>query len=150
MELTLKRIARKANYTIGRLCIDDVYFCDTLEPTDRGLRQDLPVEVNRARKRKGNTAIPAGRYRLTLEVVSPRFSVKAVYKPIRGLLPRLINVPAFDGVLIHIGNTERDTQGCILGGRNKQVGMVTESKVTFFSLYDRLKEAKDSIYITIK
>ena len=50
MELTLKRIARKANYTIGRLCIDDVYFCDTLEPTDRGLRQDLPVEVNRARK----------------------------------------------------------------------------------------------------
>ena len=150
MELTLKRIARKANYTIGRLCIDDVYFCDTLEPTDRGLRQDLPVEVNRARKRKGNTAIPTGRYRLTLEVVSPRFSVKAVYKPIRGLLPRLINVPAFDGVLIHIGNTERDTQGCILVGRNKQVGMVTESKVTFFSLYDRLKEAKDSIYITIK
>lgn len=150
MELLLKRIARKANYTIGRLYIDDILFCDTLEPTDRGLRQDLPAEVNRAKKRKGSTAIPTGRYRLTLDVVSQRFSVKAVYKPIKGLLPRLINVPAFDGVLIHIGNTEKDTQGCILVGRNKQVGMVTESKVTFFSLYERLKEAKEPIYITIK
>lgn len=150
MELTLRRIARKADYTIGRLSVDGKYFCDTIEDCDRGLRQELPESVNRAKKRKGITAIPTGRYRVTLGVRSPRFSTKKQYAFCDGYLPRLLNVPAFDGVLIHIGNTAKDSEGCILVGRNTKVGMVTESTVTFRALYDVLKGAKGEIYITIK
>ncbi len=148
MELRLHRIARKDTYTIGRLYIDGQLFCDTLEPKDRGLRQDLPFEVNRARKRKGSTAIPTGRYRLTLDVVSNRFKSKSMYKFCDGKLPRLINVPVFDGVLIHVGNTARDTEGCILVGRNTKVGMVLDSRVTFLALYDKLMTASEW-YITV-
>lgn len=149
MELELDRIAWRDSYTIGKLFIDGKYFCDTLEDTDRGLRQDLPPEVNRAKKRKGKTAIPTGRYRVTLDVVSPRFKSKKMYEFCDGRLPRLINVPAFDGILIHVGNTAVDTDGCILVGENKKVGMVLNSRITFLRLYEQLQTAKE-IYITIK
>lgn len=149
MELTLKRIARRDTYTIGRLSIDGKYFCDTVEDRDRGLDQRQPLQVNIARKKKGVTAIPVGRYRVTLAVRSPRFSAKKQYAFCNGFLPRLINVPAFDGVLIHIGNTAQDSEGCILVGENKEVGKVLNSTATFQRLYARLKEAKDQIYITI-
>lgn len=150
MELLLHRIAKKEKYSIGRLYIDGAYFCDTLEDTDRGLSQDLPVSVNASKKKHGATAIPTGHYRITLDVFSPRFGKKKQYAFCGGLLPRLINVPAFDGVLIHIGNTEKDTEGCILVGKNREVGKVLDSRVTFEALYARLKAAKDSIYITIR
>ena len=150
MELTLKRIARREKYTIGRLYIDGKYFCDTIEDKDRGLSQELPVPVNKNLKRRGVTAIPVGRYRVTLDVVSPKFSKKTAYQFCDGKLPRLINVPAFDGVLIHIGNTANDTEGCILVGKNTEVGKVLQSTVTFKALYEVLKQAKDTIYITIQ
>lgn len=150
MELNIKRIARRETYTIGRLYIDGKYFCDTLEDKDRGLRQDMPVAVIRATKRKGITAIPTGRYRMTLAVQSPKFSKRAIYQFCNGYLPRLINVPGYDGVLIHIGNTARDTEGCLLVGRNTQVGKVLDSRKTFIELYDRLLGAKDDIYIKIE
>ena len=150
MELLLKRIARRDTYTIGHLYIDGHYFCDTCEDTDRGLRQDLPLSVNQAKKRRGVTAIPVGRYRVTLSVLSQRFSKKKQYDFTRGYLPRLLNVPAFDGILIHIGNTAADSEGCILVGRNTKVGMVLESTKTFKDLYARLKSATGEIYITVK
>ena len=150
MELELRRIARRDTYTIGRLYIDGEYFCDTCEDRDRGLRQDLPVSVNQARKVRGQTAIPTGRYRVALGVKSQKYSKKKQYAACNGYVPRLINVPAFDGILIHIGNTAADSEGCILVGRNKKVGMVLESTNTFWQLYSRLQEAKDAIYITIK
>ena len=150
MELEIKRIARRETYTVGRLYIDGKYFCDTLEDKDRGLRQDMPTAVIRATKRKGITAIPTGRYRVTLAVQSPKFSKRATYQFCNGYLPRLINVPGYDGVLIHIGNTARDTDGCLLVGRNTQVGKVLDSRKTFIELYDRLLGAKDDIYIKIE
>lgn len=150
MELRLKRIARRENYTIGRLYVDGERFCDTIEDKDRGLSQKLPISVNKAKKKQGITAIPVGRYRVTLDIVSPRFSKKTAYQFCGGRLPRLINVPAFDGVLIHIGNTARDTEGCILVGENKAVGKVLNSTKTFRALYDVLSKAKDEIYITIE
>lgn len=150
MELLLKRIARRDTYTIGKLYIDGEYFCDTCEDTDRGLKQDMPLPVLRVMKRKGITAIPAGKYRVTLGVQSPRFSKKKQYAACNGYLPRLINVPAFDGVLIHIGNSSGDTEGCILVGRNKVKGKVIESTKTFWQLYERLQAAGDDIYITIE
>ena len=151
MELELKRIARRDTYTIGRLYIDGAYFCDTIEDKDRGLRQDLPLSVNKARKRAGETAIPTGRYQLTLGVKSPKFGSRKEYAFCNGYLPRLLNVPAFDGILIHIGNTARDSAGCILVGRNTVVGKVTHSAVTFWGLYDKLQEGakKGRIFITI-
>lgn len=150
MELRLKRIARRDTYTIGHLYVDGKYFCDTIEDADRGLRQDLPVSVNIAKKKAGVTAIPVGRYQVTLGVKSPRFSKKSQYDFCRGYLPRLINVPAFEGVLIHIGNTANDTEGCILVGRNTKVGMVLDSGVTFRKLYEGLKKAGGNIFIKIE
>lgn len=150
MELLLRRIARRDTYTIGKLYIDGVYFCDTCEDKDRGLKQSLPASVNKAMKKKGATAIPTGRYQVTLKVKSPRFSQKKQYDFCNGYLPRLINVPGFEGVLIHIGNTSNDTEGCILVGRNTKVGKVLESGVTFRALYAKLKEAEGYIYITIE
>ena len=153
MELNLKRIARRETYTIGHLYIDGLYFCDTIEDKDRGLRQTMTEAVIRAAKRKGVTAIPAGRYRVTLDVKSPKFSMKKyekLYGFCDGYLPRLINVKGFDGVLIHVGNTAKDTEGCLLVGRNTKVGKVLESRVTFVKLYERLKRAGGSIYITIE
>lgn len=150
MDLLLKRIARRDTYTIGKLYIDGVYFCDTIEDCDRGLDQSLPVCVNKKKKVYGKTAIPTGRYQVTLSMQSPRFSKKKQYDFCKGYLPRLINVPAFEGVLIHIGNTAADSEGCILVGKNKVVGKVLESTATFHALYEKLKEAKGYIFIKIE
>lgn len=150
MELLLRRIAKREAYTIGRLYADGQYVCDTIEDRDRGLSQSLPVSVNAAKKRKGMTAIPTGRYRVTLGVQSPKFSKYKAYDWCRGYLPRLINVPAFEGVLIHAGNSANDTDGCLLVGENKVVGKVLNSMVTLKKLYAILKTAKDNIYITIE
>ena len=150
MELLLKRIARRDSYTIGKLYVDGSYFCDTIEDKDRGLQQQLPLSVNVAKKKKGLTAIPVGRYRVTLAVKSQRFGQKKQYAACNGYLPRLINVPAFDGVLIHIGNTASDTEGCILVGKNTQVGKVLESTQTFWKLYSILQDSKAEIYIKVE
>ena len=153
MEIELRRIARRDTYTIGRLSIDGERFCDTIEDKDRGLRQDLPLSVNKARKVKGETAIPTGRYQVTLGVKSQKYSAKKQYAFCNGYVPRLLNVPAFDGILIHIGNTAADSEGCILVGKNTKVGMVTHSTVTFWELYSRLQDAAkqgEKIFITIK
>jgi hypothetical protein len=150
MELKLRRIARRDTYTIGHLYIDGAYFCDTVEDKDRGLRQDLPLEVNKAKKVYSETAIPVGRYQVTLGVKSPKFALKKAYSFCNGYLPRLLNVPAYDGVLIHIGNTAKDSAGCILVGQNKVVGQVINSTDTFKKLYERLKKANGRIWITIE
>lgn len=150
MELKLRRIARRDTYTIGKLYIDGVYFCDTIEDKDRGLSQDRPLATNIALKKSGVTAIPVGRYQVTLSVKSPRFSSKKQYAFCGGYLPRLLKVPAFEGVLIHIGNTAKDSEGCILVGENKVVGQVINSTETFKKLYERLKKANGQIWITIQ
>ena len=150
MELELKRIAKRDTYTIGHLYVDGVRFCDTLEDTDRGLDQKMSLAVLKARKRKGITAIPTGRYRVTLGVKSPKYSKRPQYDFCEGYVPRLINVPAYDGILIHIGNYPQDTEGCILVGRNTKVGAVLQSTETFKKLYAVLKKSTENIYITIK
>lgn len=142
MKLELKRIARREGYTIGRLYIDGVYFCDTLEDRVRDLTKEAKVY--------GKTAIPEGTYEVTLRVKSPRFSQKRQYDFCGGYLPRLLNVPQFEGVLIHIGNTAADTDGCILVGKNTVKGMITESTDTFRKLYNRLSLCSGKITIEVK
>lgn len=150
MELRLKRIAKRPTYTIGRLYIDGVRFCDTIEDRDRNLAQGTSLAYIKRIKVPGETAIPTGRYRVTLGVRSPKFAQRKAYSFCQGYLPRLINVPGFEGILIHIGNTARDSEGCILVGENREVGKVLNSTATFRRLYDTLKSAKGNIYITIE
>ena len=152
MMITLRRIARKDTYTIGKLYIDGVYICDTLEDTDRGLSSYMAVDDILKRKVKGSTCIPTGLYIITLDVESGRFKGDQFYaKLCNGKLPRLLNVKGFEGVLIHSGNTSKDTEGCILVGENKEVGKVVNSRVTFKRLYKILVEHKSQeIYIRIE
>ena len=152
MKLRLKRSHKLNNYTIGDLYIDNVFYCNTLEDTDRGLNSSMNEQEIDTIKIKGKTAIPTGKYKITLDIISPRFSNSSLYKSINGKLPRLLNVPGFDGILIHIGNTPKDTDGCILVGYNKIKGQVLNSKDTFNDLYIKLLEAKSKgelISITI-
>lgn len=147
MELLLKRIARKKDYTIGRLYVDGVYVCDTLEDYDRLYFGGI--------KESGKTAIPVGRYRVLLNSYSPRFGQKEPYKSLqKGCVPLISGVPGFSGVRIHIGNTASDTDGCPLVGRNKVVGQVTESRVTYINLVNKyLNPAKtrgEAVWITVQ
>lgn len=153
MQLRLKRIACKPLYSIGRLYVDGSYFCDTIEDKDRGLDDSMTEEQIRAIKVPKETAIPTGTYRVTLNVQSPKFKSKAQYAFWKGYLPRLLNVKGYDGILIHIGNTQRSSAGCILVGQNKVVGQVINSTETFKKLYavlDAANKKGDKIYITIE
>lgn len=144
MKLTLKRSYKGNGYTIGHLSINGKYFCDTLEDADRGLSQHLPLAENQRLKLKSVTAIPTGTYQVSLSVYSPKFGSRKFYREVcDGRLPRLQNVPAFDGILIHCGNTAKDTDGCILVGENKVKGQVINSQATFRKLYPILKSAAD-------
>lgn len=152
MKLTLYRTYKKKDYTIGNLYVDGTWFCNTLEDTDRTLYCGMSDEWLEREKVYGKTAIPYGTYKITLDIVSPKYSKKAQYKQIQGKLPRLLDVPAFEGILIHIGNFPEDTAGCILVGENRVKGGVLNSAKTFWKLYELLKDAanrKEEIYISI-
>lgn len=150
LKLKVKRIARQKDYTIGRLFINGVYFCDTLEDVDRLLTADMPTSEIKRIKVNGKTAIPTGIYQVTLGIKSPKFSTYKQYAFCDGYLPRLLNVPCYEGVLIHIGNTHTDTDGCILVGQNKQKGKVINSTATFKKLYEILASANETITIEIE
>ena len=151
MKLTLKRIARKEGYTIGRLYIDDAYFCDTLEDRERGLEQAMPLDMIKRIKVKGETAIPTGTYELSMRHISPKYSRKKAFAFTGGVMPRLLNVPGYEGVLIHSGNTAADSEGCILVGENKAVGKVLNSMATFKALWSVLNHRKsEPITITVQ
>lgn len=123
MKLQLKRRYKGPDYTIGSLYVNGAYFCDTLEDKVR----DIPREG----KIPGKTAIPAGEYKVILSY-SPRFKRE---------LPRLLNVPYFEGILIHRGNTPNHTEGCILVGENKIKGQVVNSTQYELRLIELMREA---------
>lgn len=150
MEIVLNRKWKKSNYTIGMLSIDGKFFCNTLEDTDRGLKDTMDVSKIKAIKKSHITAIPTGTYQVTLNVVSPKFGSRKFYKEVcNGKVPRLLNVKGFEGILIHSGNKAEDTDGCILVGQNKVVGQVINSQATFRELYKLLSGSKDNITIKI-
>lgn len=150
MQLVLERKWKKPNYTIGILYIDGKRFCEVIEDTDRNLDNSMTIEQIKAIKKPGVTAIPRGTYDITLNIVSPKFGNKPYFKKVcNGKLPRLLNVKGFDGVLIHTGNTQLDSYGCLICGENKVKGKVINSKITFEKLYSILKNSKDKITIKI-
>ncbi|WP_239060755.1 DUF5675 family protein [Bacteroides sp. 519] len=131
MEIMLKRTAKKREYTIGKLYLNDKYFCDTLEDTVRDLSKEEKVP--------GKTAIPAGIYKVIVNK-SPRFGRQ---------LPKLLDVPHFTGILIHKGNTSNNTSGCILVGESIKNGMAFNSAYYEQELVELLCKETD-ITIEIK
>lgn len=173
MELKLVRFAKKKGYTIGRLyCLGErdeegtcdgiagngsqtgdleadgglkgdgglKPFCDTLEPPRRNLLNG--GKWDKRLKVKGMTAIPEGRYLMRF-TYSPKFGKR---------LFQLMDVPLFDGIRIHSGNSVKDTQGCILVGNNTKVGRLENSRAVLFKLEMMLKGFQgpyDLVFITI-
>ncbi len=143
MKITVNRIFKGSTYTIGKLYIDGVYTCDTIEDVVRDLPAtcpNTPRGIACACKEKvyAETAIPAGTYKVTMEY-SPRFKRK---------LPYLHDVPHFLGILIHNGTDQGHSAGCIIVGKNKIRGKVLESRATLNALLARIEKEK-AITITI-
>lgn len=144
MKITLTRIYNCPTYCIGRLRVDDKYICDTIEDVDRGLDQSWTVHEIMAKKVKKITAIPTGKYTVTLAVKSPKMSQVDYYKKYcDGYLPRLLGVVGYQGILIHVGNRATQSAGCILVGYNTTKGCVNNSRKAFETLYPILKAAHE-------
>lgn len=152
MKLLLDRFFKGPKYTVGHLYIDGKYFCDTIEDVDRGLLDSMSLAEIQSKKIPSETAIPRGTYKVTLDVVSPKYSKRDFYiKVCKGKVPRLLNVKGFEGILIHAGNTEEDSAGCIILGENRVKGKVINSRATFEKFYNILiKSNSKEITITIK
>ena len=149
MELKLIRKYKKEDYTIGHLLIEGMYFSDCLEDKVRTLNSI-------ADKVHGKTAIPEGRYKITLDVKSNKFSKYEFYHNVcGGYLPRLLKVPFFDGILLHVADGYKGAdllEGCIGVGKNKIKGGLLYGKEVFTELYAKLEQAKkrgETIWITI-
>lgn len=155
MDLTLKRTICNG-YTIGHLFLNGTKLIgiDTLEDQDRGLSNKDSISTIDKVKVFGKTAIPKGQYNITLGQPSTRFSNFEKYpwaKKYNGCLPRINNVPGFQGVLIHVGNTPENTEGCILIGQNKVKGHIVNSVATFDNFMSILLKYKDEkITLTIE
>lgn len=141
-------MARGGGWTEGKLHVDGSYICDTLEDADRGLAQSMGEAGVARLKVAGETAIPAGEYKVTLGVKSPRFGGMPFYKEAcGGRLPRLVGVPGFEGVLIHAGATAANTEGCILVGYRGGPGRLADGRRAFRSLMAAIGGSKG---LTIK
>lgn len=128
MTINLIRKTFMSDRTLGVLIVDGKEFCDTLEP---------------AHSNQTHHAIPTGTYPLTLQVQSPRFLQKGSFKEINARLPRLLDVPNRDGILIHPGNKPSDTSGCILVGCLNNNCDLINSRDTFWLLYDKMKKVSN-------
>ena len=130
MDIVVTRQPTANGCTIGTMTIDGAFECYTLEDVVRP----------HGEKVYGQTAIPAGRYQIKL-TMSNRFKI---------VLPLLENVPNFEGVRIHPGNTAADTDGCILVGQTKTSNSIGSSRVAFDKLFARLQAHKGDIWLTLK
>lgn len=139
MILTLRRIAFKESYTIGKLYVDGNYFSDTVEDKDRGLDDSMTVDEIKKKKVYGETAIPYGTYKVSI-TYSPKFKKN---------LPLVEGVKGFEGIRIHSGNTAKDSLGCIIVGKNKKVGMVLDSRATMEKLM-KVLNTKENIWLIIR
>lgn len=124
--------------SIGRLFINGEFFCYTLEPPKpefTGFKKPY--------------CIPSGLYDVTLDVQSPKYRYRIPYVKCGGKVPRLLNVPKFNGILIHIGNFPSDTKGCILVGESYSYERLFNSTKAYLALWSKLKSFKYPIKIKI-
>ena len=125
MKIVIKREIKGNTYTAGKMYVDDWYFADTLEPRT--------IDWNKEEKVAGKTAIPEGTYKLEM-----RFSTK-----FKTQMPFLQNVPHFTGIMIHVGNSVRNTSGCILIGTRTFPSVLTHSRDALNRLILLIEEHKD-------
>jgi hypothetical protein len=130
MELTVIRYASDDTCTLGELLIEHRHYCFTLEDVIREV-PDVPVAEWKV---KGQTAIPAGTYQVAVDY-SPHFGRD---------MPHVLDVPGFDGVRIHPGNTASDTEGCLLVGEDKDRDRILHSVAAFGPLFDQIKAALEA------
>lgn len=129
--LTRKEFTEKS--TIGELTLDGKFQCFILEDKTR-----KPEE----KKIYGKTAIPYGRYQVII-TESARF---------KRLLPLLVSVPGYEGVRMHTGNSDVDTEGCLLVGSTKSKDWVSDSKTAFAKLFPQLQKQLaegNKVFLTI-
>ena len=131
MNLTLKRLNLTPNYTEGELYVNGVYFCKTLEDTNRDLNKNGQFD-NNEKKVYGETCIPYGKYKVILSY-SPKFKRE---------LPEILEVPNFQGIRIHRGNKISDTYGCVLCGEKVNNGYLSNSTPYEIKLVELFKQAK--------
>ncbi len=127
MKLRLERTTQFPSCIIGKLYIDGVFECFTLE------------DLERTHKLEGETAIPCRTYQVVIDQ-SQRFG---------RIMPHLLEVPGFSGIRIHSGNTDKDTEGCILVGLHAGPGYLEKSHLAFDSLFTKLEQSKEDISIQI-
>ena len=143
MIITIDRKWKKPDYTISKVYVDgEDFHCNCLEDTDRGLHQGMSTKDVQAIKVKGKTAIPRGTYNVVY-TYSPRF---------KKYLPLLENVTGFEGIRVHSGNSAKDTEGCLLFGKNDKVGRISNSKLWTDRIIIKMKEAwgrKEKVTIEI-
>lgn len=135
MELVVERKWKKEGYTIGKLFINNVFFCNTLEDKDRGLTSAMSIEKIKVMKVFGETAIPSGVYEVKLSY-SSKFANRVWGKKYNGQVPEVLNVKGFAGIRVHPLNTAQDSLGCIGVGKNNVVGMITNSTAYYYKLMD--------------
>lgn len=137
MKLEIKRRIFTDTSTVGSFFIDGERICDSLEDCDRFLEVD-----GKAAKIPGKTAIPRGEYKVEI-TWSNRFSK---------YMMQVMDVPHFDGIRIHAGNTSADTEGCPLLGNAVDEWTVVNSRVNVQKVFDRVKralDAKENVHLVI-
>ena len=143
MEIEVRRTEFYKECTHGELFIDGSKLCDTLEDRDRDYNKDGDITDPGEGKVYGQTAIPRGRYKLIFRM-SKRFGK---------VLPALLDVPGFEGILIHSGNTPEDTSGCILLGRKRKRGVILSSRywmMRFMEIVKPVFDKSEEINVTVK
>ena len=141
MNLTLKRLNLTPNYTEGELYVNGVYFCKTLEDTNRDLNKNGQFD-NNEKKVYGETCIPYGKYKVILSY-SPKFKRE---------LPEILEVPDFQGIRIHRGNKISDTLGCVLCGEKVKNGYLSNStpyEIKLVELFKQTKSRNEESFIEI-
>ena len=136
LNLSTDRAWKKTDYTIGRFFVNGERFHEALEDPDRGLDSSMSPERIKAIKIHGQTAIPAGTYKVILSV-SAKYKDRAWAKKYDGLVPEIFGVPCYSGVRIHPANKASEIEGCIAVGENKVRGGVINSQKTYCELMDK-------------
>lgn len=128
-ELQVRRVLSDDDATISVVSLNGVFQCFGLE------------DEHRENKVTGETRIPAGRYKLGVRDVGGFHSRYKKKFPFHQGMLQVLDVPGFEYILIHIGNTDEDTAGCLLVGTGCNTSgqlMVTSSTVAYKNLYNKL------------
>lgn len=153
MNITLIRKWKRNTYTIGEFYIDGKLFSNSMEDKDRGLSDSMSEQDILRKKVYGETAIPAGKYKVTL-TYSNKFHSRSWAKISNGKLPLLNNVKGYQGVRIHPLNTAEESLGCIGLGKNNVKGRVTSSAAYYLQFMEQYFlpaiKRNEEVWITIK